>query len=112
MCGCGWVGEWVCGVGERAVERLNDFFLQFCPGGELFDYIVAREKLKVCTSVDISTGIADCSLLGDVGCTYIFTIIGLIHESMVSSQCTCDCSYVMQFGLVRTKTPLVFCSCV
>ena len=30
-------------------------FLQFCPGGELFDYIVAREKLKVCMSVDTST---------------------------------------------------------
>ena len=40
-------------------ERMYYLILEFCPGGELFDYIVAREKLKVRALVDTSTLVAE-----------------------------------------------------
>ena len=30
--------------------------MQFCPGGELFDYIVAKERLKVWSLLSLSRG--------------------------------------------------------
>ena len=60
---CVW---WEGGFGE---QTLIGSFQQFCPGGELFDYIVAREKLKVRALVDTSTLVAELPVESVASCS-------------------------------------------